>query len=158
MSHVAHRDAAVMTIASFLGVLAGLITRITLWSGLARNSRNAGPLGLAIVLVPLISAAVYVVSFLLTRLLSRYRELSADRAAALLTGRPSALASALTKVNGQMARIPTEDLRKAEPYNAFYFMPAFSSKESLGRLFSSHPTLEQRLDQLARISTELARP
>ncbi|MCX4552711.1 zinc metalloprotease HtpX [Streptomyces sp. NBC_01387] len=157
MSHVAHRDAAVMTIASFLGVLAGLITRITLWSGLARGSRNAGPLGIAILLVPLASAVVYALSFLLTRLLSRYRELSADRAAALLTGRPSALASALTKVNGQMARIPTEDLRQAEPYNAFYFMPAFSSKESLGRLFSSHPTLEQRLDQLARISTELSR-
>ncbi|MCX4728331.1 zinc metalloprotease HtpX [Streptomyces sp. NPDC090052] len=158
MSHVAHRDAAVMTIASFLGVLAGLITRVALWSGLARSARNAGPLGLAIVLVPLVSAVVYVISFMLTRLLSRYRELSADRAAALLTGRPSALASALTKVNGQMARIPTEDLRKAEPYNAFYFMPAFSSQESLSRLFSSHPTLEQRLDQLARISTELARP
>ncbi|WP_328323658.1 zinc metalloprotease HtpX [Streptomyces sp. NBC_00455] len=158
MSHVAHRDAAVMTIASFLGVLSGLITRVALWSGFARSARNAGPLGLAIVLVPLASAVVYVLSFLLTRLLSRYRELSADRAAALLTGRPSALASALTKVEGQMARIPTEDLRKAEPYNAFYFMPAFSSKDSLSRLFSSHPTLEQRLDQLARISTELARP
>ncbi|WP_405783263.1 zinc metalloprotease HtpX [Streptomyces sp. NBC_00859] len=158
MSHVAHRDAAVMTIASFLGVLAGLITRAALWSGLARNSRGSDPIGLAIALVPLVSAVVYAISFLLTRLLSRYRELSADRAAALLTGRPSALASALTKVNGQMARIPTEDLRKAEPYNAFYFMPAFASKESLGRLLSSHPTLEQRLDQLARISAELARP
>jgi heat shock protein HtpX len=157
MSHVAHRDVAVMTIASFLGVLAGLITRVALWSGLARSSRDAGPLGLAILLIPLVSAAVYVISFLLTRLLSRYRELSADRAAALLTGRPSALASALTKVSGQMARIPTRDLRRAEPFNALYFLPAFSSKESLSRLFSSHPTLEQRLDQLARISTELGR-
>ncbi|MEU3184034.1 zinc metalloprotease HtpX [Streptomyces sp. NPDC006923] len=158
MSHVAHRDVAVMTIASFLGVLAGLITRIALWSGLARSARNAGPAGLAILLIPLVSAAVYAIGFLLTRLLSRYRELSADRAAALLTGRPSALASALTKVSGQMARIPTEDLRKAEPYNAFFFVPAFASKESLGRLLSSHPTLEQRLEQLARISVELARP
>jgi heat shock protein HtpX len=157
MSHVAHRDVAVMTIASFLGVMAGLITRVALWSGLARSSRNAGPLGLAILLIPLVSAAVYVISFLLTRLLSRYRELSADRAAALLTGRPSALASALTKVSGQMGRIPTRDLRRAEPFNALYFVPAFSSKESLSRLFSSHPTLEQRLDQLARISTELGR-
>lgn len=158
MSHVAHRDVAVMTIASFLGVLAGLITRFALYSGLARGSRNAGPAGIAIMLIPLVSAVVYAVGFLLTRLLSRYRELSADRAAALLTGRPSALASALTKVSGQMARIPTEDLRKAEPYNAFFFVPAFSSKESLGRLLSSHPTLEQRLDQLARISADLARP
>ncbi|MEW1722156.1 zinc metalloprotease HtpX [Streptomyces sp. NPDC093109] len=158
MSHVAHRDVAVMTIASFLGVLAGLITRVALYSGLARNSRNAGPAGIAIMLIPLVSSVVYVIGFLLTRLLSRYRELSADRAAALLTGRPSALASALTKVSGQMSRIPTEDLRKAEPYNAFFFVPAFSSKESLSRLFSSHPTLEQRLDQLARISADLARP
>ncbi|MFB7306604.1 zinc metalloprotease HtpX [Streptomyces sp. NPDC056192] len=157
MSHVAHRDVAVMTIASFLGVLAGIVTRVALWGGFSRN-RSSDPVGIAIMLIPLISAVVYCLSFLLTRLLSRYRELSADRAAALLTGRPSALASALTKVSGQMARIPTEDLRKAEPYNAFYFVPAFSSKESLSRLLSSHPTLEQRLDQLARISAELARP
>ncbi|MGC5004509.1 zinc metalloprotease HtpX [Streptomyces sp. NBC_00353] len=157
MSHVAHRDVAVMTIASFLGVLAGIVTRVALWGGFSR-SRSSDPVGIAIMLIPLISAVVYCLSFLLTRLLSRYRELSADRAAALLTGRPSALASALTKVSGQMARIPTEDLRKAEPYNAFYFVPAFSSKESLSRLLSSHPTLEQRLDQLARISAELARP
>ncbi|WP_030902970.1 zinc metalloprotease HtpX [Streptomyces sp. NRRL F-5126] len=158
MSHVAHRDVAVMTIASFLGVLAGVITRIALYSGLSRSARNAGPAGLAILLVPVVSAVVYVIGFLLTRLLSRYRELSADRTAAQLTGRPSALASALTKVSGQMARIPTEDLRRAEPYNAFYFVPAFSSKQSIGRLFSSHPTLEQRLEQLARISVELGRP
>ncbi|MEE1737538.1 zinc metalloprotease HtpX [Streptomyces sp. BE147] len=157
MSHVAHRDVAVMTIASFLGVLAGVITRVALWGGFAR-SRGNDPAGIIVMLIPLISAVVYALSFLLTRLLSRYRELSADRTAALLTGRPSALASALTKVSGQMARIPTEDLRKAEPYNAFYFIPAFSSKESLGRLLSSHPTLEQRLDQLARISADLSRP
>ncbi|WP_329459518.1 zinc metalloprotease HtpX [Streptomyces sp. NBC_01497] len=158
MSHVAHRDVAVMTIASFLGVLAGVVTRIALFSGLSRSARSAGPAGIAILLIPLASALVYVIGFLLTRLLSRYRELSADRAAAQLTGRPSALASALTKVSGQMARIPTQDLRRAEPYNAFYFVPAFASKQSLGRLFSSHPTLEQRLEQLARISAELGRP
>jgi heat shock protein HtpX len=158
MSHVAHRDVAVMTIASFLGVLAGVITRVALWSGLTRGARNAGPIGLAIMLIPLVSALVYALGFLLIRQLSRYRELSADRSAALLTGRPSALASALTKVSSNMARIPTRDLRRAEPYNAFYFMPAFSSKQSLGRLFSSHPTLEQRLEQLANISAELARP
>ncbi|MFF5895349.1 zinc metalloprotease HtpX [Streptomyces argenteolus] len=157
MSHVAHRDVAVMTIASFLGVLAGIVTRVALWGGFAR-SRGNDPAGVVLMLIPLISAVVYALSFLLTRLLSRYRELSADRTAALLTGRPSALASALTKVSGQMARIPTEDLRKAEPYNAFYFVPAFAAKESLGRLLSSHPTLEQRLDQLARISAGLSRP
>lgn len=156
LSHVAHRDVAVMTIASFLGVLAGMMTRVWLYTGIGRSSRDSNT-AIAMLLVPLVSAVVYAISFLLTRLLSRYRELSADRAAALLTGRPSALASALTKVTGQMARIPTQDLRKAEPFNAFWFAPAFSSKESLSRLLSSHPTLEQRLDQLARISTQLGR-
>ncbi|MDT0322761.1 MULTISPECIES: zinc metalloprotease HtpX [unclassified Streptomyces] len=154
LSHVAHRDVAVMTIASFLGVLAGLITRIALWTGLGRSRNNNNAL---LLLVPLVSAVVYVISFLLTRLLSRYRELSADRAGALLTGRPSALASALTKVSGQMARIPTRDLRQAEPFNAFFFAPALSG-EGLGRLLSSHPTLEQRLERLAKLSTELGRP
>ncbi|MGW7365047.1 zinc metalloprotease HtpX [Streptomyces sp. NPDC054841] len=156
LSHVAHRDVVVMTIASFLGVLAGVMMRVWLYSGLGRNSRDSNT-AIAMLVIPLVSAVVYVISFLLTRLLSRYRELSADRAAALLTGRPSALASALTKVTGQMARIPTQDLRKAEPFNAFWFAPAFSSKESLGRLLSSHPTLEQRLDQLGRISAQLGR-
>ncbi|MEU5161655.1 zinc metalloprotease HtpX [Streptomyces sp. NPDC020875] len=157
LSHVAHRDVAVMTVASFLGVLAGLMTRIGLYSGLGRSQGNSNA-AVVMALIPLVSAAVYAISFLLTRLLSRYRELSADRAAALLTGRPSALASALTKVTGEMARIPTRDLRKAEPYNAFWFAPAFSSRESLGRLLSSHPTLEQRLEQLAAISARPARP
>ncbi|MEI5007364.1 zinc metalloprotease HtpX [Streptomyces sp. PmtA] len=157
LSHVAHRDVVVMTVASFLGVLAGMMARVWLYSGLGRSSRDSNT-AIAVLVIPLVSAVVYVIGFLLTRLLSRYRELSADRAAALLTGRPSALASALTKVTGQMARIPTQDLRKAEPFNAFWFAPAFSSKESLGRLLSSHPTLEQRLDQLGRISLQLGRP
>ncbi|RKN45933.1 zinc metalloprotease HtpX [Streptomyces hoynatensis] len=154
LSHVAHRDVAVMTVAAFLGVLAGLITRMALWTGLGRSRNNQNA---ALLLVPLVSAVVYVISFLLTRLLSRYRELSADRSGALLTGRPSALASALTKVSGQMARIPTRDLRQAEPFNAFFFAPAFSG-HSLSRLLSSHPTLEQRLDRLGRLSAELGRP
>ncbi|MEU2157423.1 zinc metalloprotease HtpX [Streptomyces sp. NPDC019396] len=156
LSHVAHRDVVVMTIASFLGVLSGVMIRVWLYSGLGRNSRDANT-AIAVLVIPLVSAVVYVISFLLTRLLSRYRELSADRAAALLTGRPSALASALVKVSGEMARIPTRDLRKAEPFNAFWFAPAFPVKASLSRLLSSHPTLEQRLDQLGRISTELGR-
>ena len=156
LSHVAHKDVAVMTIASFLGVMAGLITRIGLWGGFGRGGRDQNA-QLVAILIPLVSAVVYAISFMLTRMLSRYRELSADRSAALLTGRPSSLASALTKVTGQMAKIPTRDLRKAEPFNAFYFAPAFSSGESLSKLLSTHPTLEQRLEQLGRISVELGR-
>ncbi|MEC3998339.1 zinc metalloprotease HtpX [Actinacidiphila sp. DG2A-62] len=156
LSHVAHKDVAVMTIASFLGVLAGVITRIGLWGGFRRGGRDANTAMIA-VLVPVVSAVVYAISFLLTRMLSRYRELSADRSAALLTGRPSSLASALTKVSGQIARIPTEDLRRSQPFNAFYFAPALSAGASMSRLLSTHPTLERRLEQLAGITAELDR-
>jgi heat shock protein HtpX len=103
------------------------------------------------------SAVVYAISFVLTRALSRYRELSADRSAALMTGKPSALASALTKVSGDMARIPTRDLRAAEPFNAFFFTPALSKGTSISSLFSTHPSLEKRLEQLAKISAQLGR-
>ncbi|MGW4892102.1 zinc metalloprotease HtpX [Kitasatospora sp. NPDC004240] len=156
LSHVAHRDVAVMTVAGFLGVLAGAMTRIAMYGGFlgGRNSNDSNAAVVALV-VPLVSIVVYALSFLLTRLLSRYRELAADRAAAQLTGRPSALASALTKVTGQIARIPTEDLRRAQPYNAFYFAPALSGRESAARLLATHPPLERRLEQLARISDEL---
>jgi heat shock protein HtpX len=155
LSHVAHKDVAVMTIASFLGILAGVITRIGLWGGF-RRSRDPGTAALMII-VPLVSAVVYIISFLLTRMLSRYRELSADRSAALLTGRPSSLASALTKVTGQIAAIPTEDLRKSQPFNAFYFAPALSGGATVSKLLATHPTLEQRLEQLSRITVELDR-
>ncbi|GLW62998.1 protease HtpX [Actinomadura rubrobrunea] len=160
MSHIAHRDVAVMTIASFLGVCAGLITRFGLewglWGGFGRRNgdQNAGLVLLAVVLV---SAVAYAISFLLTRALSRYRELSADRAAALLTGRPSALASALTKVSGELARIPSRDLRAAEPFNAFFFAPALAKGFSVSALFSTHPPLERRLAQLQQISARLGR-
>jgi heat shock protein HtpX len=156
MSHVAHRDVAVMTIASFLGIVAGLMTRFALYSGLAgggRRDNNGPPIGVIILLV---SGIVYGISFLLTRALSRYRELAADRAGALLTQRPSALASALTKVSGEIARIPTRDLREAQPFNAFFFAPALSG-QSIASLFATHPPLERRLEQLARISAELGR-
>jgi heat shock protein HtpX len=158
MSHVAHRDVAVMTIASFLGVLAGLVvqsvSRMMLFGGGRR--RGGDDKGLPVVLVVIaVSAIVYAVSFVLIRALSRYRELSADRTAAQLTGRPSALASALTKISGEMSRVPTNDLRAAEPFNAFFFTPALASGFSLSSLFSTHPPLQQRLEQLSRMSGTL---
>jgi len=162
LSHVAHRDVAVMTFASFLGMAAGLFTRMALYSGFFfggggdddEDSNGAG----AFFLILLVSMVVYAISFLLTRTLSRYRELSADRSGALLTGRPSALASALQKVTGDMARIPTRDLRAAEPFNAFFFTPALANGVSISSLFSTHPSLEKRLAQLAKISAELGQP
>jgi heat shock protein HtpX len=153
LSHVAHRDVTVMTIASFLGVLAGLITRWGFYLGGGRSNNN----GLPFLVIWLVSMAVAAVSFVLTRMLSRYRELCADRSGAYLTGKPSALASALTKISGDMARIPTKDLRSAEPMNAFFIAPALKGA-SLNSLLATHPPLEQRLNQLARISAELGRP
>jgi heat shock protein HtpX len=156
LSHVAHKDVAVITVASFLGVLAGLIVRFAFYSQLfgARGRKDQNTVAIFMT-VMVVAAAVYAISFLLIRALSRYRELAADRAAALLTGRPSALASALTKVTGDIARIPTEDLRTAQAFNAFYFTPAFGSEPGISKFFSTHPSLEQRLEQLARISAEL---
>ena len=167
MSHVAHRDVMVMTIASFLAIIAGLMIRFAFYSelfggggGRGRRSgtdQNTLPVMLIIMLV---SIVVYAISFLLIRLLSRYRELAADRSGALLTGQPSALASALQKVSGSIARIPTRDLRAAEPLNAFFFVPALTRRQgemSLSTLFSTHPSLEKRLEQLAKISRELAK-
>ena len=155
LSHVAHRDVAVMTVASVLGVIAGLVTRWGLYFGGDRGrDRNSA---MVFLVVWLASILVYVISFLLTRALSRYRELSADRAGAYLTGKPSALASALVKVSGDMARIPNRDLRQAQPLNAFFFAPALKG-QSLTGLLATHPPLEQRLDQLAKVSGQLGRP
>jgi heat shock protein HtpX len=167
MSHVAHKDVAVMTIASFLGIMAALLVRFAFYSELfggggrgrgrgGNNDQNALPV---ILIVMLVGIVVYAISFLLIRLLSRYRELSADRSGALLTGQPSALASALVKVTGDMARIPTRDLRAAEPLNAFYFAPALSATRgqmTLSNIFSTHPSLEKRLANLDKISKQLS--
>ena len=167
MSHVAHKDVAVMTIASFLGIVAALLVRFAFYSELfggggrgrrsGGNDQNAVPIVLIVLVVGMIT---YAISFLLIRLLSRYRELSADRSGALLTGRPSKLASALVKVTGEMARIPTRDLRTAEPLNAFYFTPALANRPgqfSLNSIFSTHPPLEKRLKQLDEIAQQLGR-
>jgi heat shock protein HtpX len=154
LSHVAHRDVAVMTIASFLGVLAGLVARFSLYSGMFRGRRDQNT-AVVLLLVTAVSAAVYALSFLLIRALSRYRELAADRAGATLTANPAALASALTKVTGQIARIPTRDLRAAQAFNAFFFAPALGPGATLAHLLSTHPPLEQRLSQLAVLSREL---
>ncbi|WP_344450020.1 zinc metalloprotease HtpX [Actinocorallia aurantiaca] len=157
LSHVAHRDVAVITIASFLGVLAGLIVRFAFYSQMFGGRRDQNTT-LVLFAVMAVSALVYSVSFLLIRALSRYRELAADRAAAVITGRPGSLASALTKVSGDIARIPTRDLRTAQAFNAFFFTPALGPGTTLSALFSTHPSLERRLEQLADISARLGGP
>jgi heat shock protein HtpX len=162
MSHVAHKDVAVMTVASLLGIIAALMVRFAFYSelfgGRGRNNQSA----LLIIPIMVLSMVVYAVSFLLIRMLSRYRELSADRSGALLTGQPRALASALVKVTGDMGRIPTKDLRAAEPLNAFFFAPALrpsrpGQQKGIGEIFSTHPSLQKRLAQLDKISKQLSR-
>jgi heat shock protein HtpX len=167
LAHVAHRDVAVMTIASFLGVLAGLVTKFVFYSSLfgggiggfggggRRGRDNEDNTAALIFAIVVISMVVYAVSFLLIRTLSRYRELAADRGGALVTGRPSALASALVKISGDMGAIPTRDLRSAEAFNAFFFTPALASGFSISSLFSTHPSTEKRLAQLSEISAQL---
>ena len=165
MSHVAHKDVVVMTVASFVGIIAALLVRFAFYGelfggggrGRGGNNNNGGALPILLIVMA-IGVVVYAISFLLIRLLSRYRELAADRAGALLTGQPSALASALTKVSGAMSAIPTRDLRQAQALNAFYFAPALKSDTvSLSTIFSTHPSLERRLRQLSEISAQLGR-
>jgi heat shock protein HtpX len=160
LSHVAHRDVLVMTVASSAGIIAGTLTRGAQFGGLGllggrRNNNNGGAPAFLVALV--VSIVVYAISFLLLRLLSRYRELCADRAGAYLTMKPAALASALQKITGEMASIPQRDLRASSAMNAFFFAPAVGGV-SLKTLTSTHPSLEQRLEQLARIQAELGRP
>jgi len=174
ISHVAHRDVAVMTIASGLGMIAGLLTRVLFYSeifgggGRGNNNNSGGQLVIIEMVVLLVSVVVYFVSFLLTMALSRYRELAADRSGAILIGQPSQLAAALIKISGEMGRVPTKDLRAAEPFNAFFFVPAVAGgAQDQGRggqggggfsfagLFRTHLTLERRLAQLDQLEHEL---
>ncbi len=161
MSHVAHKDVQVMTIASFLAIIAALLVRMAFYSelfggGRRSNDQNALPIMFILMVV---SAVVYAISFLLIRLLSRYRELSADRSGALLTGKPSSLKAALIKVTGDIGRIPTKDLRTAQPLNAFFFAPAMhlSGGSGLANVFSTHPSLERRLAELDKVQQQLGR-
>ncbi|GAW52518.1 MULTISPECIES: zinc metalloprotease HtpX [unclassified Nocardioides] len=159
LSHVAHRDVLVMTVASSAGIVAGMLTRgaqFGMFFGTGRRDNNSGGLPVWLVVL-LVSLVTYAVSFLLLKLLSRYRELSADRAGAYLTMKPAALASALQKITGEMNTIPDRDLRASQPMNAFFIAPAVRGV-SLRTLTSTHPTLEQRLEQLAKIQAELSRP
>jgi heat shock protein HtpX len=160
LSHVAHKDVQVMTICSLLAIVAGLLVRFAFYSeifgGGRRGGGNNNQAALLIPLIMLVSALVYAVSFLLIRMLSRYRELAADRSGALLTGQPTALMTALQKVSGSMSQIPTRDLRQAEPLNAFFFAPAVRlNGQSLANIFSTHPSLERRLAELEKVRKQL---
>ena len=162
LSHVAHKDVLVMTLASSAGIIAGMATRGAqygaIFGGGRRSSNDNNGGGLPVWLIVLVvSLVVYAISFFLTKMLSRYRELCADRAGAVLTQKPAALASALTKITGDIAAIPTKDLRASQPMNAFFIAPAISGA-GFKTLSSTHPSLEQRLEQLAKVAAELGKP
>ena len=152
LTHVINRDVMVMTLAGFFASLAAMILQFAFFfgGGYGRDREEEQD----IMIVILVSAVVYAVSFLLLRALSRYREFAADRGSAVLTGRPSALASALLKISGTMERVPSQDLRSAEAMSAFFIVPA-RAKNSLMNLFADHPPLEQRLAALERLEAQL---
>ncbi|MGZ4187088.1 MAG: zinc metalloprotease HtpX [Solirubrobacteraceae bacterium] len=154
LTHVANRDVLVMTVASFFASIAAFIVQTGFWFGGAFDNRdnNNGP---AFIVVILVSAVVYVLSWLLLQALSRYREFAADRGSAIITGRPSALISALLKIEGGMNQIPQRDLRAANgELAAFYIFPP-KAKQTVASLFSTHPPLEKRIAALQRLETQL---
>lgn len=158
LSHIANRDVLVMTVASFFAMLAAMLTRFGLyagmWGGGDRRDNNGPPVWLIVLLV---SMAVYVLSYILIRTISRYREYAADRGSALITGAPEYLMSALQKISSQMTLIPNRDLREVEGMNAFFIVPA-KVKGAAAELFMDHPPLEKRLAALAKIAREMGRP
>jgi heat shock protein HtpX len=152
LTHVQNRDVLVMTIASFFASIASFIVQIGFWFGGAIDDDDNGP---GFIVVILVSAVVYMISFVLLQALSRYREFAADRGSAIITGRPSALSSALLKISGAMDQIPQRDLRAANgELAAFYIFPP-KAKQSLTNLFSTHPPLEARLEALSRLESQL---
>ena len=163
LTHVINRDVMVMTIASFFAMVSAVIIRFAFFFGMfggggfggGRGGRGGGQNEEeAVLVVILVSVVVYAISFVLLRALSRYREFAADRGSAILTGRPSALASALIKISGTIERIPSNDLRSAEGMSAFFIVPA-RAKRSLMNVFADHPPLEKRLAALERLEAQL---
>ena len=160
LSHVANRDVLIMTVASFFAMLAGLLTRFGLYAGMwggggrSNNNNNAVPVWLIVLAV---SVVTYVLSWILIRTISRYREYAADRGSALITGAPEYLMSALQKISSQMTLIPNRDLRQVEGMNAFFIIPA-RVRSGAAELFMDHPPLEKRLAALAEIARQMGRP
>ena len=153
ITHIVNRDVMIMTLASFFASLASMIVQFGFFfgGGGGYGDDDDNPSVMAIVLVSLL---VYVVSFFLMQALSRYREFAADRGAAVITGRPSALSSALLKISGTMQRIPQSDLRAHGELNAFYIFPA-NVKQSVFNLFATHPPMEKRIEALSRLEAQL---
>lgn len=157
MTHIRNRDVMVITLATFFATVANFLMRMLMFQGMyggygRRRDRDGG--GSAIILVWVVSLVVWIISFVLIRALSRYREYAADRGSAIITGAPSLLASALMKISGAMSRIPQQDLRQVEGMNAFFIVPAINGA-SLSTLFSTHPPIEKRIERLEKMQQEM---
>jgi heat shock protein HtpX len=152
LSHVKNRDMAILTIASFISTLAFYIVRYSFYFGGFGGNRKNSNNGLVVVWI--VSILVWIISFLLIRALSRYREFAADRGSAAITGNPVNLISALRKISGTMENVPTEDLRKVEGMNAFFIIPAAVSG-SVMNLISTHPSMDKRIAALEKIQREI---
>jgi heat shock protein HtpX len=153
LAHVANRDVMIMTLASFFASMASMIVQFGFFFG-GGGSYSDDDDNPSVMVIILVSMVVWIISFFLMMSLSRYREFAADRGAAIVTGRPSALASALLKISGTMQRIPMNDLRAHGELNAFYIVPA-NVKKSIFGLFSTHPPMEQRVARLQRLEAQL---
>jgi heat shock protein HtpX len=157
LTHIANRDVMLMTLASFFASIAAFIVQIGLFfgGGFGGGYGNNDDDGPSFFVVVIISGLVYVISYVLIQALSRYREFAADRGSAIITGRPSALSSALLKISGQMEQIPQRDLRAASGELAAFYIIAPDIKASVASLFSTHPPLEARLEALSRLEAQL---
>jgi heat shock protein HtpX len=156
LSHIGNRDVAIMTIASFFAMVAAMLMRFGMYAGMfGGNRRDSGPPIWLIMFV--VSLVTYVISYVLILMISRYREYAADRGAAVITGAPENLMSALQRIASNIAQIPQRDLREVQGLNAFFIVPT-NVKSSFAQLFMTHPPLEKRLARLAEISREMGRP
>ncbi len=155
LTHVQNRDVLVMTIASFFASIAAFIVQMGFWFGGVFGGSDDNEDGPGVIVVILVSAVVYVISFVLLQALSRYREFAADRGSAIITGRPSALITALMKISGNIQQIPQRDLRAASnELAAFYIFPP-KAKQAFATLFATHPPLEARIAALQRFEAQL---
>ncbi|SDL93589.1 Heat shock protein. Metallo peptidase. MEROPS family M48B [Halogranum gelatinilyticum] len=151
LAHIKNRDVMVMTIASFLSTVAFMIVRWSFFFGGGGRDRNGGGGGVLAAIA--VSLVVWVISFILIRALSRYREYAADRGGAVITGKPSALASALLKISGRMDNVPKEDMREQAEMNAFFIIPIKSG--FIGKIASTHPSTEKRVAKLRELEKEM---
>jgi len=159
LTHIRNRDVLVLTLASLFSTVAWYLMQFGFYGGLYgggmgyggnRNNNSAG----AMIIVIAVALLTWVVSFLIIRAISRYREFAADRGSAQMTGKPIELANALMKISGTMKNVPTRDLRQEEGLNAFFIVPALSGS-TIGNLFSTHPPIQKRVQKLMEMEASM---